>query len=427
MRHLKVFAIAAASAFAMAACSAGASNEASSPSDPVELTFQSLSDQSGAIEVTKEIVDSWNKEHPNVQVKIVPAGWDGIYDKLITQFNAGAAPDIIHYEAASIVAFARDGYLADLTELLDSKFVSDVPKGVMGSVTVDDKIVAAPTELQSYVVFANKTLLDQAGVTIPTGDTMKWSELQEIAKATTKGDVFGLGWGLKSPTAAMMAMGPQFDGTFFEGTGREATIKVADGELSLPQIVHDMAFKDQTLQPLSLTQSGSEVLASFYAGQVAMTIQGSYQAANIAKDAPEGFEWVVLPPLEGSAGAKQAANPQTLSVNVDSKHAEEAAKFINYFVQAENLAKINEADALIPASAAAQDIMAKNLSDQPAWETILKSGKYMTDAPYLFADFYGQWKDTVATPAFQQYFAQEIERDQLQQQLTSGWNDISGQ
>ncbi len=43
------------------------------------------------------------------------AGWDGVYDKLITQFNGGAAPDIIHFEAASIVPFAKDGYLADLT------------------------------------------------------------------------------------------------------------------------------------------------------------------------------------------------------------------------------------------------------------------------------------------------------------------------
>ena len=40
-----------------------------------------------------------------------------------------------------------------------------------------------------------------------------------------------------------------------------------------------------------------------------MTVQGSFQATNIANDAPEGFNWTVLPPLEGSAGAYPGGEP----------------------------------------------------------------------------------------------------------------------
>jgi ABC-type glycerol-3-phosphate transport system substrate-binding protein len=186
-----------------------------------------------------------------------------------------------------------------------------------------------------------------------------------------------------------------------------------------------MAFEDETVLPVTLTQSGSEVLASFYAGQIAMTVQGSFQAANIATDAPEGFDWVVLPPLEGPEGAGQAANPQTLSVNIDSEHVEESAAFIEYFTQAENLAALNEADALIPATTSAQELMAENLAGDPGWDVILSSGQHMTDAPYLFVDAYAQWKDTVATPAFQRFLAGETDSAGLAEELQAGWDEIT--
>lgn len=195
-RSLTTLAFAVALAVAVLSGCSGVSGdtsaEASSDPEPVTLTFQSLSDQPAAIEATATIVDAWNSANPGIHVTIVPAGWDGIFDKLITQFNGGDAPDIVHYEAAGINSFAADGYLADLTGLMDPSFKEDVPAGVLDTVTVDGKIIAYPTELQSYVVFANKGLLDAAGVKIPQGDTMTWDELQEIAAATTKDGAWGL-------------------------------------------------------------------------------------------------------------------------------------------------------------------------------------------------------------------------------------------
>lgn len=412
-------------ALTLAACGGG-DDDGAGGDGPVTLTFQSLSDQPAAIEATESIVAEWNEANPDVQVEIVPAGWDGIYDKLITQFNGGAAPDVIHYEAASIVPFARDGYLADLSEYMSDERRDDIPEGILDSVTVDDQVIAYPTELQSYMVFANTALLEEAGVEVPTGDTMTWEQLREIAQATTAGDAYGLGWGLASPTAAFMSFAPGFGGTFFEGTGTDASITIGEGELAVPELVHTMAFEDETVLPVTLTQSGSEVLASFYAGQIAMTVQGSFQAANIATDAPEGFEWTVLPPLEGPAGAGQAANPQTLSVNIDSEHVEESAEFIEFFTETENLAALNEADALIPATTSAQEYMAETLGDENGWATILSSGQHLVSAPYLFVDAYAQWKDTVATPAFQRYLAQEIDTAGLGTQLEEGWTEITG-
>jgi ABC-type glycerol-3-phosphate transport system substrate-binding protein len=427
IRGIGAVAFAGVAAIALAGCQQGsANNDGGGDGDAVTLQFQSLSDQPTTQAAIKEIVDAWNAENDDVQVEIVQAGWDGTYDKLITQFTGGTAPDIIHFEASSIVSFAADGYLADLTDLIDPELKSDISEGIWESVTHDDQIVAYPSTLQSYMAFANADLLAAAGVEIPTGETMTWDELQEIAKATTTGDQYGLGWGLGSPTATMMSLSLGFDGGFFEGEGDDVTIEVGDDELAVAERIHEMAYTDKSLEPTSLTQSGSDVLPSFYGGKVAMTVQGSFQATNIANDAPEGFNWVALPPLEGPAGAFQAANPQTYSVNIDSEYVEESADFLNFFMSGENLAKIAYADALIPSSEAARAEVEELAGDDAAWQQVLASGEGLVGPPFLKVSKYTEWKDTIATPAFQQYLANQIDSNGLATQLTDGWADVAG-
>lgn len=427
IRGIGAIAFAGVALLALSGCTQGSANNGGEGEDgAVTLQFQSLSDQPATQAAVKKIVDEWNTDNPDVQVEIVQAGWDGAFDKLITQFTGGTAPDIIHFEASSIVSFGTDGYLADLTDLIDEDLKSDISDGIWESVTQDDQIIAYPSTLQSYMAFANADLLEAAGVEIPTGDTMTWDELQEIAKATTTGGTYGLGWGLASPTATIMSLGLGFDGGFFEGSGADATIDIGENELAVPERIHEMAYTDKSIDPTSLTQSGSDVLASFYGGTVAMTVQGSFQATNIANDAPEGFNWVALPPLEGSEGAVQAANPQTYSVNIDSEYVEESADFLNFFMSGDNLAQIAYADALIPSSGAARTAVEELAADQPAWTQVLASGEGLVGPPFLKVEKYTEWKDTIATPAFQQYLADQISSEQLATQLSDGWADIAG-
>lgn len=425
-RGIGAVAVAGVALLALSGCQQGSASSGGDDGGPVTLEFQSLSDQPATQAVVQQIVDDWNAQNEDVQVDIVQAGWDGTYDKLITQFTGGTAPDIIHFEASSLVSFAADGYLADLTDLVDDDLKSDISQGIWDSVTYDDEIIAYPSTLQSYMVFANADLLAAAGVEVPTGDTMTWDQLQEIAKATTTADHYGLGWGLGSPTATIMSLSLGFDGGFFDGQGEDASIDVGDDELAVAERIHDMAYTDQSLEPTSLTQSGSEVLPSFYGGEIAMTVQGSFQATNIAQDAPEGLNWVALPPLEGSAGALQAANPQTYSVNVDSEHVQESAEFLDFLMSGENLGKIAYADALIPSSGAARSEVETLAGDDAAWKQVLASGEGLVGPPFLAVSKYTEWKDTVATPAFQRYLSDQISSEELAAELTDGWADVAG-
>jgi ABC-type glycerol-3-phosphate transport system substrate-binding protein len=401
------------------------SDDGGSGDGPITLRFQSLAFQEPTIQASQDIVDSWNADNPDVQVEYVQGSWDSVQDQLVTQFQGGTAPDIIHYESAAVAGFAQQGYLADLDGMISDDVVSSVPEGVWESVTVDDQLIAAPTLLQTYVVFANRGLLEEAGVEVPEGETWSWDDFQAAAAATTKGDVHGVGWGLAEPTATMLSLGMNFGAAYFEGSGNDASISIGDAEMELPRRIHAMAYDDQSLDPVSISQEGSDVMTGFLKGRYAMTVQGSYQAQALTENAPKDLDWVAMPLLEGDT-AEQAANPQTLSVAAESKDVEAAAEFVDYFMQADNLAKVAEGDWLIPSSAAAAEVVETDTEGANGWSTVLAGGENLTKAPFQSATNYPQWKDQIATPAFQRYLADEIDEAELATQLTEGWDSVSG-
>ena len=430
MKPKALLGIGAAAALLLSGCAlnGGESNDegGGSAEGPVTLTFQSLAYQDSTVAATKEIVDAWNKDNPDIQIKLTQGTWDNVHDQLVTQFQGGTAPDIIHDESSDIMGFAEQGYLADIGKYLSQDVKDAVSKDVWDTVTTaDGKVVAAPTLLQTYVVFANTDAFKAAGVEVPSGDQLSWDDLQAAAKKLATGGKFGVGWGLKQPTAAVMNTALGFDGTFFDTKDDgSATITVGDGEVAVPEKIHAMAYQDSSLDPVTLTQSGTDVLPGFLAGKYAMYVGGNFLAQQITEAAPDTFKWTVLPPLAGTAGPAQAANPQTMSVSAQSKAPEQAAKFIDYFMSPENQAKLAQGDWLIPASAPARDAVAEQTKDAPVWEPLLKTGEDLKGAPFQKAKNYPQWKDQYATPALQQYFANSISLDDLKKQLTDGWQSL---
>jgi multiple sugar transport system substrate-binding protein len=426
MKKVLTALLAAGALVTLAACGGNSDDKSSGSGDSnekVTLKFQSLAFQKTTVAATKKIVADWNAANPNIQVEYVQGSWDSVHDQLVTQFQGGTAPDIIHDESADITGFINQGYLADLSPYLSQETKDAVSQGVWDSVSNDGKVYAAPTLLQSYVVFANSALLKQAGIST-TGDSLSWDDLAANAKKLTAAGKYGLGWGLKSPTATVLNLGMNFDAKFFDGSGKDAKATIGDAELEVPKRIHAMAYDDKSIDPTSLTQSGSDVLPGFYAGKYAMVVGGNYAAQQILEEAPKGFQWEVLPPLKGTS-TKQAANPQTLSVPAEGKHIKQSAQFIDYFMKAENLAAVGQGDWLIPTTQAARDAILKATGGKNGWQQTLTSGNELTKAPFQSVENYPKWKDQIATPALQEYLANKTDLATLGKKLSDGWGQVN--
>jgi ABC-type glycerol-3-phosphate transport system substrate-binding protein len=425
MKKVLTALLAASALVTLAACGGNSNDDNSSGSsnEKVTLKFQSLAFQKTTVAATKKIVADWNAANPNIQVEYVQGSWDSVHDQLVTQFQGGTAPDIIHDESADITGFINQGYLADLSPYLSQDTKDAVSQGIWDTVSNDGKIYGAPTLMQSYVVLANSAMLKQAGITA-TGDSLSWDDLAADAKKLTAGGKYGLGWGLKSPTATVLNLGMNFDAKFFDGSGKDAKATIGDAELEVPKRIHAMAYDDKSIDPTSLTQSASDVLPGFYAGKYGMIVAGNYVAQQILEEAPKTFQWEVLPPLKGTS-TKQAANPQTLSVPAEGKHIEQSAKFIDYFMKAENLAAVGQGDWLIPTTQAARDAILKTTGGKDGWQQTLASGTELTKAPFQSVENYPKWKDQIATPALQEYLANKTDLAALGKKLSDGWGQVN--
>jgi multiple sugar transport system substrate-binding protein len=410
-------------ALLLAACGGGDSNKSSGP---ITLQFSSYAWQDPTVAATKDIVAAWNSAHPDIQVKYIPVDANSVHDKLVTQFAGNSAPDIIHDEAADIAGFVDQGYLADMSKLLPADFKSQIPQGIWDSVSFKNGVYGAPTLLQSYVVFVNKKKLAAANVTLPTDSSpWTWDQFQAAAKQLTGGGSYGLGWGLKSPVAAVLSMSLNFDGKFITGEGNSSKLTWGAGEQAVPQRIHDMIVTDKSLAPDTVGMSGSDVLPGFFAGKYAMIVGGNYASQQMVEQAPKDFEWAMLPMLKGQS-QNQAADPQTLSIAAQSKHQKEAMQFIAFYDNAENLAKLAQGDWLIPASDAAAQKVAAATGGKNGWDAMATMGKNLTVAPFESATPYPQWKTQIATPALQEYFAGRSSLDQLGKKLSDGWKQVAG-
>ncbi|MEV4224296.1 MULTISPECIES: ABC transporter substrate-binding protein [unclassified Nonomuraea] len=425
-------ALAAAAVVALAAgCggSGGDSGSSGTPNEPVKLDFLSLAWQKESVAANKALVEEWNKANPNIQVTYVQGSWDNVNDQLVTSFEGGDAPDVIHDDSPALSGFASKGYLLDLTGKVPDELKSDIPQAAWDTVTFDDGkgnqgVYGVPFLQESQVIIANKKLLDAAKVRIPTaGEPWTWDEFAEVSKKLTKGDTFGVAWPMKSPVNKTLNLALNFGGTFFQtGADGKTTVKVGAEEKEVLQRIHDQLYKDKTADTSALGMGTADPLPGFFADKYAMLPVGVYLRQQVAEQAPDGFEWVTLPPLKGTT-TEQGAVSQTLSIAADSKHPEEAMKFMAFFLNGPNQAKLAKGDWLLPTSqkAAADPAIT---TEENGWDVATASAKSLVVAPFLKVNGFDEWKSKVATPVLQEFFANKITLDEAAKRLVEEGNEV---
>ncbi|WP_219519711.1 ABC transporter substrate-binding protein [Nonomuraea ceibae] len=425
-------ALAAAAVVALAAgCggSGGDSGSSGTPNEPVKLDFLSLAWQKESVAANKALVEEWNKANPNIQVTYVQGSWDNVNDQLVTSFEGGDAPDVIHDDSPALSGFASKGYLLDLTGKVPAELKADIPQAAWDTVTFDDGkgnqgVYGVPFLQESQVIIANKKLLDAAKVRIPTaGEPWTWDEFAEVSKKLTKGDTFGVAWPMKSPVNKTLNLALNFGGTFFQtGADGKTTVKVGAEEKEVLQRIHDQLYKDKTADTSALGMGTADPLPGFFADKYAMLPVGVYLRQQVAEQAPDGFEWVTLPPLKGTT-TEQGAVSQTLSVAADSKHPEEAMKFMAFFLNGPNQAKLAKGDWLLPTSqkAAADPAIT---TEENGWDVATASAKSLVVAPFLKVNGFDEWKSKVATPVLQEFFANKITLDEAAKRLVEEGNEV---
>ncbi|MBG0851669.1 sugar ABC transporter substrate-binding protein [Streptomyces spinoverrucosus] len=415
--------IVAAVLLLLTGCTGGARD--GSADGRITLRFQSLAWQEESVEANKELVAEWNATHPDVRVEYVQGSWDSVHDQLLTSFEGGEAPDIIHDASDDLADFAYGGYLADLTDLLPERLRADIPQRSWETVTFGDGIYGVPFLQEPRVIIANATWLKESGVRIPTPEApWTWAEFREVTKELSSEGKYAVAWPLKEPVSATLNLSLSAGGQLFHrGADGKVTVRFEAGDEVVPRTVHDQVNTDASASGSTLGSGGSDTLPGFFGGKYAMVPLGFSYRQQIVQQAPKGFDWQVLPAPAGAEGLAQGVSPQTLSIAEDSPYKKEAAAFIDFLLRPENMVRLALGDWMLPTGTQALKDPALHTTRHD-WATGTALATHLRSAPAQSVRGYPEWKDKVATPAFQEYYSGAIDLGELRRRLEEDGNPV---
>lgn len=423
---------AAATAAAAAASPLLAGCGSSSGSGAPRLDFLSLAWQEESVKANKALVSQWNAAHPEVQVRYVQGSWDDVHDQLLTSFEGGAAPDVIHDEGNDLTDFGSGGYLADLTGLLPAATRARIPGAAWDMARFAGGLYGVPFLQEPRMLIANRTLLDKAGVRLPdAARPWTWQEFEDICKELSHGGSaarYGVAWPMSSPVSVTLNLAVTTGGRVLYATKDGRTqVRLDAADSAFPELVRRQVGADRSAPSSALGMSGGEVLPGFFAGRYAMLPLNLSYRQQIAQQAPKGFDWVTLPlPVGAGApdgGRAQGVSPQTLSVSQSCTHKEAAAAFIDFMTQTPHLVQLATGDWMAPTGTDALRDPALT-TDKLGWSTGMAVASHLVASPALGRRGYPEWSDKVATPALQEFYSGAISLESLRTKLVRDGNRV---
>lgn len=212
----------------------------------IRLRFQSLAWQKESVDANEQLVKEWNAAHPDVQVDYVQGSWDSVHDQLLTSFEGGEAPDVIHDASDDLADFAYGGYLADLRPFLPGRLRADIPEQSWRTTTFGEGVYGVPFLQEPRVLIANTKLLKASGARVPTPERpWSWEEFRQVTVALTGKGRYGVAWPLKEPVSVTLNLGLSGGGQLFhrDDDGR-AVLRFEPGDGLVTGTIRDQVNTD---------------------------------------------------------------------------------------------------------------------------------------------------------------------------------------
>lgn len=141
-----------------------------------------------------EIVDEFQKIHPEIKIKVQRIPWTGHERKLQVAMITHTAPDIARIDTAFTPRLVKTNSVVDLTDYGGLEIAKDlIPAAVNsnifpkcfyipGSTSTEKRIFGLPDQTTGVVLFYNKKMFRKAGIEKPPKN---WDEFVKVAKKLT--------------------------------------------------------------------------------------------------------------------------------------------------------------------------------------------------------------------------------------------------
>ena len=362
---------AAAATLVLAACGGGGGDSGSSTatkksSGPVTITFWHGQNQIAG-KVIKGLVDDFNRTHTDVKVDAeIGADADSLQAKMTAALAGGKYPDVVYIFGPNVANLARSPKALDLTEAVKAKAWNwdDFYPAARQAVTIDGKVRAIPSLIDSMAVVYNKKLFRQAGIPAPKAG-WTWDEYRDTAKRLTnksKG-TFGTGWpgvGDEDTVWRLWPMIWDLGGDVLAPGGKQVGYGGQPGLQSLT-LLNDMAAKDKSVY-IDKTSGSEKMYQVFNSNRMGMVPTGPWELPEIV-NAKVDYGVVPMPTFNGKAVTIAGPDTWMLFDNGDDR-ARAAQEFVQWLTAPTQDARWDVAAGSLPLrrSTAQQDVWKQNVA-----------------------------------------------------------------
>jgi len=306
--------------------------------EPITLNFWGVYDD---INFYSDLIKSYQEENKHITINYQKKPFADYEKELINAMAAGQGPDIFSIHNTWLPDY-KDKLepMPQTKEFITSKVFQDTWVDVAYQDFVDEgEIYAIPFYVDSLALYYNKDLFNSAGIPQPP---VIWSEVLDDAELLTKRDQWGNieNSGIAMGTAENINRSTDILALLMLQTGVEMT-DANHTHAILDQGVEALRFYTDFSNPVKRIYCWNRQMPysidAFYQGKTAMMINYSYHIDTIRTKAPYlNFAVVSAPQIEGRSFDVNYANYWGQAVSKNSKHSEEAWKFILYLSQREN-------------------------------------------------------------------------------------------
>jgi multiple sugar transport system substrate-binding protein len=361
---------AVAAALVLAACGGGddggSSTAAKKSSGPVTITFWHGQNQIAG-KVIKGLVDDFNATHTNVKVNAqIGADADSLQGKMTAALAGGKYPDVVYIFGPNVANLARSPKALDLTEAVKTKAWNwdDFYPAARQAVTIDGKVRAIPSLIDSMAVVYNKKLFSQAGIPAPKAG-WTWDEYRDIARKLTnksKG-VFGTGWpgvGDEDTVWRLWPMIWDLGGDVLAPGGKQVGYGGQPGLQALT-LLNEMAAKDKSVY-IDKTSGSEKMYEVFNSNRMGMVPTGPWELPQIM-EAKVDYGVVPMPTFNGKPVTIAGPDTWMLFDNGDDR-ARAAQEFVQWLTAPTQDARWDVAAGSLPLrrSTAQQDVWTQHVA-----------------------------------------------------------------
>ncbi|WP_438348500.1 ABC transporter substrate-binding protein [Paenibacillus sp. FA6] len=126
--------------------------------------------------------------YPNLTLKIEPASWEDMTQKLDTQVNAGSPPDIAFIGSDGISKYMQQEMLMDITDIATPEMIKDYDEIPLEYMKKGEGLYGFPGYMEVHALGGNKAFLEEAGIDWKSVQKNGWT-YEEFRESIKKGVV----------------------------------------------------------------------------------------------------------------------------------------------------------------------------------------------------------------------------------------------